>query len=79
MTAWANCSRRGDCSLPVYDDDAARLLHSFFARAAAPCFQDATDASGLDAQIGHLELQWPEPLARIILKACDPGLGVVAG
>ncbi len=62
----------------VYDYDAAHLLHSFIARAAAPCFYDATDETGLDDLIGHLVLQWPEPLTRNILGASDPGLAIVA-
>jgi hypothetical protein len=61
----------------VYDYDAAHLLHSFIARAAAPCFYDASDQTGLDDLIGRLVLQWPEPLARNILPASDPGLSVV--
>ena len=61
----------------VYDYDAAHLLHSFIARAAAPCFYDATDQSGLDDLIGDLVLQWPQPLTRNILRATDAGLRVV--
>jgi hypothetical protein len=61
----------------VYDYDAADLLHSFIARAEAPCCYDATDEGGLDDLIGHLVLQWPQPLARNILPAGDPGLRVV--
>src|SRR3954447_15449671 len=61
----------------VYDYDAAHLLHSFIARAEAPCFYDAIDESGLDDLIGHLVLQWPQPLARNILQAGDPGLRVI--
>jgi hypothetical protein len=62
----------------VYDYDAAHLLHSFIARAVVPCFYDAVDQGGLEDLIGHLVLQWPEPLARNILQADDAGLAVVA-
>src|SRR3954453_3280263 len=51
----------------VYDYDAAHLLHSFIARAEAPCFYDAVDESGVEDLIGRLVLQWPGPLARNIL------------
>ena len=61
----------------VYDYDAAHLLHSFIARAAAPTFYDARDEDGLRDLIGQLVLQWPEPLAQHILPADDPGLIVV--
>jgi hypothetical protein len=61
----------------VYDYEAAHLLHSFIARAAAPCFYDVTDEAGLDDLIGHLVLCWPEPLARNILRAGDVGLTVI--
>src|SRR3954469_17856389 len=55
----------------VYHYDAAHLLHSFIARAAAPCFYDAVDESGLEGLIGDLVPQWPEPVARNILPADD--------
>jgi hypothetical protein len=62
----------------VYHYDAAHLLHSFIARAAAPCFYDAVDESGVEDLIGRLVLQWPEPLARNILQADDAALSVFA-
>lgn len=61
----------------VYDYDAAHLLHSFIARASAPMFYDVLDENGMDDLIGHLVLQWPEPLAQHILRADDAGLVVV--
>jgi len=61
----------------VYDYDAAHLLHSFIARAAAPCFYDAIDEAGVEDLIGLLVLQWPEPWALNILAANDPGLSIV--
>jgi hypothetical protein len=60
----------------VYDYDAAHLLHSFIARAATPMFYDAPDEEGLDDLIGHLVLQWPQPLTHNILRADDAGLMV---
>jgi hypothetical protein len=62
----------------VYDYDAAHLLHSFIARAAAPCFYDAIEQAGLDDLFGRLVVQWPEPLARNILAANDEALVIVA-
>jgi hypothetical protein len=44
----------------VYDYDAAHLLHSFIARAEAPCFYDAVDEEGVEDLIGRLVVQWPE-------------------
>jgi hypothetical protein len=66
----------GDIDI-VYHYDAAHLLHSFIARATAPCFYDAIDEDGLDDLFGQLVLQWPEPLARHILAAGDAELMVV--
>lgn len=62
----------------VYDYDAAHLLHSFIARAAAPCFYDAIEETGLDDLFGQLIVQWPEPLAHNIVPASHQGLIVVA-
>lgn len=62
----------------VYDYDAAHLLHAFIARAHAPVFYDAFDEDGLSDLIGTLVVQWPQPLARDIVEASNPGLMIVA-
>ncbi|HEX7882565.1 MAG TPA: hypothetical protein VF499_07500 [Afipia sp.] len=61
----------------IYDYDAAHLLHSFIARAAAPVFYDALDETGMDDLIGQLVVQWPQPVERNIRDARDTGLVVV--
>lgn len=62
----------------VYDYGAAHLLHSFIARAEAPCFYDVIEQRGLDDLFGKLVLQWPEPLTQNILSATEDALVVVA-
>lgn len=61
----------------VYDYDAAHLLHSFISGAHAPVFYDVTDEPGLDDLVGHLVVQWPEPMARDIRAADDAEITVV--
>lgn len=63
----------------IYDYDAAHLLHSFIAGASAPVFYDVADEPGLDDLIGHLVVQWPEPLAQDIRAADDAEITVVRG
>jgi hypothetical protein len=62
----------------VYDYDAAHLLHSFIARAAAPCFYDAEDEEGVEDLVGRLAVRWPEAKGQDVLRADDAGLTVVS-
>ncbi|MES2601427.1 MAG: hypothetical protein V4602_11510 [Pseudomonadota bacterium] len=62
----------------VYDYDAAHLLHAFIARAHTPVFYDAFDEDGLSDLIGHLIVQWPQPLEQNIRDANCPDLTIVA-
>lgn len=80
LIAFRRFSLRASGNVPgdiVYDYDGAHLLHSFIARAATPVFYDAQELSALDDLVGHLEVQWPEPMAENILPARDGRLTVI--
>ena len=62
----------------VYNYDGASLLHSFIARAVAPCFYDAIDHDGLDDLLERLIVRWPLPLTEHIVSASNDALDVVA-
>jgi hypothetical protein len=77
LTAFRRFSMRRPGIAPgdiVYDYDAAHLLHSFISHAVNPVFYDAEGQPGLDDVIGHLVVQWPEPLTDNIRSASDLGL-----
>ncbi len=72
LTAFRRFSMRRPGIAPgdiVYDYDAAHLLHSFISHAANPVFYDVADEGGVDDLIGHLVVQWPEPLSEDIREA----------
>ena len=62
----------------VYDYGAAHLLHSVHRPRSGALLLRYDRGNGLDDLIGHLVLQWPQPLTRKILQATDAELTIVA-